>query len=107
MEGLLLVLVLWAHRGFLTAIKLLLASLSVHDDSQGSDHVDSLALGSVPQILLTVSGTVAIDMFDLKISLRSLLGGLNFFRHDRLFKLKVAPAWRSGLSFFDHMMRLG
>ena len=76
MEGLLLILVLWAHRGFLTAIKLLLASLSVHDDSQGGDHVDSLALGSVPQILLTVSGTVAIDMFDLKISLRSLPGGL-------------------------------
>ena len=77
MVGLLGVLVLRAHRcDFLTAIELLLTGVGVHDDSQGGNHVDSLALGSVPQILLAVCGTVAVDVFDLKFSLRCLLGGL-------------------------------
>ena len=70
-------LVLWAHRcNFLATIELLLAGVGVHDDAQGSDHVNSLAFGSVPQILLAVGSTVAVDVFDLKFSLGGLLGGL-------------------------------
>ena len=67
----------WAHRcNFLATIELLLTGLRVHDDSQGSNHVDSLALGRVPQILLAVCGPVSVNVFDLKFSLRCLLGGL-------------------------------
>ena len=71
------VLVLRAHRrDFLATVELLRASISVHDDSQRGNHVDSLALGCVPQVLLAVCGAVAVDVLDLKFSLRRFLGGL-------------------------------
>ena len=77
MVRLVCVLVLRAHRGdFLATIELLLAAVGVHNDSQGGDHVDSLAFGSVPQVLLAVGSTVAVDVFDLKFSLGCFLGGL-------------------------------
>ena len=77
MVRLVCVLVLRAHRcNFLATIKLLLAGVGVHDDSQGGNHVDSLAFGSVPQILLAVSSTVAVHVLDLKFSLGRFLGSL-------------------------------
>ena len=91
-EGLVLVLVLRAHFRFLSTIKGLCTSVSIHDDTQGGNHVQSLALGGVPstqitcslksasdfvqdahlQILLAVGSPVAIDMLDLEF----LLGGI-------------------------------
>ena len=71
------VLVLRAHRrDFLATVELLRARICVHDDSQRGNHVDSLALGCVPQVLLAVCGAVPVDVLDLKFSLWCFLGGL-------------------------------
>ena len=62
-----------AHRGLLASIEPLLAGVSVHDDAQSGNHVDSFALGSVPQVLLAICGAIAVDMLDLKLGLGRLL----------------------------------
>ena len=73
MEGLLRVLMLRTHCGLLASIELLLTGVSVHDDTQSGNHVDSFALGSVPQVLLAICGAIAINMLDLKLGLGRLL----------------------------------
>ena len=73
MEGLFRILMLRAHRGLLSTIEFLLACIRVHDDSQGGHHVNSFAFGSVSQILLAVCRAIAVDMLDLKLSIRCLL----------------------------------
>ena len=72
-EGLLSVLMLRTHCGLLASIEPLLAGVSVHDDAQSGNHVDSFALGSVPQVLLAICCAIAIDMLDLKLGLGRLL----------------------------------
>jgi len=62
-----------SHGGLLATIKLLLARTCVHDDTESGDHVNGFAFGSVPEILLAIGSTVAVDMLDFKFSLGSFL----------------------------------
>ena len=73
MEGLFRILVLGCHGGLLAAVEPLLACARVHDNAKRSNHVNGLALRGVPQVLLAVRGTVAVDVLNLKLSLRGLL----------------------------------
>ena len=68
-EWLFRVLVLGTHLRRFTTIERLLASVSVHDNTQSSNHVYGFAFGRVPQILLAICCAVAVDMLDLKFSL--------------------------------------
>jgi len=60
------------HLGLLATVEALLSCRCIHDDAQCRNHVDCFAVGSVPQVLLAVSCSVAIDMLNCVFSFRSL-----------------------------------
>ena len=73
-EGLVLVLVLRAHLRFLAAIKGLLASVGIHDDTQGGNHVQSLALSGVPPAQFTCKSQRQILLEDAESTLTDFTG---------------------------------
>lgn len=88
------ILVLGSHRYFASAVEALLASTGVHDDSQGGDHVHSLALARVPQVLLTIGGSITVDVLDLELNTGGVLArSFDLFGHRSLLQVEIAPSW--------------
>lgn len=66
------VVMLSAHLGLLTTVERLLSCSCIHDDAHSCNHIDCFAVGSVPQVLLAVSGSITIDVLNCVFSFRSL-----------------------------------